>query len=107
MNKIIFFLKLNNKNKARSILLFFVFLIAASVLSSSLLIQKNNRLFYEAQLTGSFAGGAASAQEFSVISDSINSVLSVLSMSGVIILIWGALVLLLFRDLSMRDTYAV
>lgn len=107
MNRITFFLKLNYKNRARSILLFFVFLIAAGVLSSSLLIRKNNRLFYEVQLNNSFAGGTAFMQEFGIISDSISAVLSVLSMSGVIILIWGALVLFLFRDLSMRDAYAI
>ena len=107
MNRIIFFLKLNHKNKSRSILLFIVFLIAASVLSSSLLIRKNNRLFYEAQLSSSFGDSIASAEEFRTLSDSIGAVLSVLSICGVIILIWGALVLFLFRDLCMRGTYAI
>lgn len=107
MNRIIFFLKLNYKNKAESILLFFVFLIAAGILSSSLLIQKNNRLFYEAQLSRSFGNDIASVEEFSTVSDTIGAVLSVLSILGMIILVWGALVLFLFRDLSMRNTYAI
>lgn len=52
MKKLIFFFRLNykDKDKARGLPLFFVFVITACMLSASFFIRKNNSLFYGIQL---------------------------------------------------------
>ena len=94
MRKLKFFFLLNRKNRAKNVILFLVFFMAGMIVSASLLIQRNNTLFYESQVLKLAEGnlGIESNQllkEFQLISDNVNSVLNVLAIASVMIAVWG------------------
>lgn len=104
MNKMLFFLKLNRQYRWKCFLLLLVFTFAGIVIAGTLFVSQNNAYFYQAQLT-ELKTIAKDASE--LVYQQAENTLSVFSLASIFIAVWGGFTLLLFKDLSMKKTFAM
>lgn len=110
MSKLAFFLKFYRTQKIRFLILIFIFTFAGAILSCSLLVQSNNDDYANAQLQvlndkniveedfGGDVGGVFIIME---------KVMTVFSLGGILIVVWGCSSILFFQSISMQKSHAM
>lgn len=97
MNKMQFFIKWNRHGKWKCLMLFLVFAFAGTVISGALFVKQNNSVFYQTVADPSMG----------LVYQQADHVLSIFSLAGIMITVWGSFTLLIFKELSMEKTVAM
>lgn len=110
MRRLTFFLKFCKTQKMRFLTLVLIFAFAGAILSCSLLVQRNNDAYANAQMQV-LNDQNVIEEDFDGEADGVfiimEKVMTVFSLGSVLIVVWGCTSILFFQNISMQKRHAM
>lgn len=110
MRRLTFFLKFCKTQKMRFLTLVLIFAFAGAILSCSLLVQRNNDAYANAQMQV-LNDQNVIEEDFDGEADGVfiimEKVMTVFSLGSVLIVVWGCTSILFFQNISMQKSHAM
>lgn len=110
MSKMTFFLKFYRTQKMRFLILVFIFAFAGAILSCSLLVQRNNDAYANAQMQALNDKNTVEEgfeRDVGGVFIIMEKVMTVFSLGGILIVVWGCTSILFFQNISMQKSHAM
>lgn len=112
LKKLTLFFRLYQQQKGKYALVYVMFLCVSVVMSCTLFIKENNKLFYEMQISNLQVHGWEQTQEqlqqeLLLVQDTVGEILNTFSFASILIGIWGAVTIFFFQVIHMQTSYAM
>ena len=111
MSRLSFFLKFYQTCKLKFFILVLIFAFAGSILSCSLLVQRNNKVYGKAQIENivgeNLIEGDEEQEEYDLLFGTMEKVMTLFSLGSILIVVWGCTSILFFQNISMEKSHAM